>query len=170
MNKRVWVIQDREAGNVIDKASSYKEVCEMLRLYEKADKVAGVYQEDFYEIVCKIENTEASNITCDEYQQGAMTTADGIPDDLLIIYPTLGLAGEAGEVVEKIKKVLRNDNGKFTKEKRAEIAKELGDVLWYIAVLANNIGYKLSEIAEMNHAKLKDRKERGVIKSEGDNR
>jgi len=85
-----------------------------------------------------------------------------------ILYPTLGLAGEAGEVAEKIKKIIRDD--KQIIDEKEDIAKELGDVLWYVAAIGRDIGYSLEVIAEMNIKKLSDRKERGKIKGEGDNR
>jgi NTP pyrophosphatase (non-canonical NTP hydrolase) len=81
------------------------------------------------------------------------------------MYPTLGLCGEAGEVAEKVKKQVRD--GVFN---RHEVAKELGDVLWYLANISNDIGYSLKEIANMNVDKLRSRKERDVIKGSGDNR
>ena len=84
------------------------------------------------------------------------------------MYPTLGLAGEAGEVAEKVKKIIR-DNKNIVDE-REDIAKELGDVLWYVAAVARDIGFKLEAIAEMNIEKLESRKERGVIQGNGDNR
>lgn len=106
----------------------------------------------------------------DAYQDAAMKTAVFPTHDLLpIIYPALGLAGETGEVVDKIKKVIRA-GGSFTEEIKAGIAKELGDVLWYTAALSRQLGFNLSTIAEMNISKLADRKDRGVLKSEGDNR
>jgi NTP pyrophosphatase (non-canonical NTP hydrolase) len=82
-----------------------------------------------------------------------------------VMYPTLGLCGEAGEVAEKVKKQVRD--GVFN---RHEVAKELGDVLWYLANISNDIGYSLKEIANMNVDKLRSRKERDVIKGSGDNR
>lgn len=87
-----------------------------------------------------------------------------------IIYPALGLCGESGEVAEKIKKVLRDDGGAFTPEKRREIAKEIGDVLWYCSALANDLGYTLEDIAVMNLEKLFSRKDRGTLNGSGDNR
>ena len=91
-----------------------------------------------------------------------------------LIYPALGLCGEAGEVAEKIKKLWRNEHissGRQLKsEQTIEVVKELGDCLWYIAALAFELNIDLSYIAEKNLEKLKDRKERNVIKSEGDNR
>lgn len=87
-----------------------------------------------------------------------------------IIYPTLGLVGEAGEVADKVKKVLRDNNGDFTEAIKQELIKELGDVLWYIAALANDLGSNLEEVANTNLDKLHSRRDRGVIHGEGDNR
>ena len=81
------------------------------------------------------------------------------------VYPTLGLVSEAGEVADKIKKWLRD--GDANKE---DIAKELGDVLWYVAILAEDLGYPLSDVALMNIDKLDNRKKRGKLRGSGDNR
>ena len=86
------------------------------------------------------------------------------------IYPTLGLAGEAGEVAEKIKKVLRDKNGIIDEETKVLIQKELGDVLWYVAQIASEIGLDLDDVAKGNIEKLQSRKERGVLQGNGDNR
>lgn len=104
-----------------------------------------------------------------EYQNKAVSTAI-YPRCYQITYPALGLAGETGEVCEKIKKVLRDNNGDFTPEKIIEIEKELGDQLWYIANLANDLGLLLDTIAVKNIEKLLSRKERGVLGGSGDNR
>ena len=104
-----------------------------------------------------------------EYQKQAMQF-NNMPKEYAIVFPALGLNGEAGEVAEKVKKVLRDNNGAFTGEKCLEIAKELGDCLWYVAALANSIGYTLDEIGEMNIHKLMSRQQRGVIHGDGDNR
>lgn len=104
-----------------------------------------------------------------EYQQKAVSTAI-YSDNHRLIYPALGLCGESGEVAEKVKKVLRDCDGDVSTEKRNEIAKEIGDVLWYIANLANDLDYDLEDIAQMNIDKLFSRKERGVIGGSGDNR
>ena len=108
-------------------------------------------------------------MTLNEYQKGARETA-AYPRDMKIIYPTLGLTGEAGEVADKVKKVIRDNGENFSAERRLEIAKEIGDVLWYIAVLSDDIGYPLEEVAKMNYEKLHSRKARGVIGGSGDNR
>lgn len=104
-----------------------------------------------------------------DYQDAALTTAI-YPDDQEIVYPALGLCGEAGEVAEKVKKVLRDDLGNFTDEKKRIIAKELCDLLWYIAALSADLGYTLEEIADMNLKKLGDRALRGVLSGSGDDR
>jgi len=103
------------------------------------------------------------------YQKKALETAV-YPQQYKIIYPALGLTGEAGEVSDKVKKVLRDNSCLFTEDKKKEIAKELGDVLWYVAVMAHDLGISLEEIAQMNYQKLQSRKERGVLGGNGDNR
>lgn len=82
----------------------------------------------------------------------------------------MGLAGEAGEIAEKIKKVLRDDNGLITNEKKQEIKKELGDVLWYVSQIATELGLSLEESASFNIEKLTSRKERGKLQGSGDDR
>jgi NTP pyrophosphatase (non-canonical NTP hydrolase) len=86
------------------------------------------------------------------------------------LYPVLGLVGEAGEVAEKIKKIIRNKAGTPSEEDIQEIAKELGDVLWYIAALCTELELEMDTVATNNIAKLQDRLKRDKIKSEGDNR
>ncbi len=104
-----------------------------------------------------------------EYQVAALTTAV-YPEDKRIIYPALGMCGEAGEVADKVKKVIRDNAQNFTADKKLEIAKEIGDVLWYCAVLSHDIGFTLEEVAQMNIDKLQSRKERGMLGGSGDNR
>ena len=99
-----------------------------------------------------------------DYQLKAISTAI-YPTGYRVIYPTLGLTGEAGEVAEKVKKTLR-DGGLNVESLR----KELGDVLWYLAALARDLGLTLEEIAQENLKKLQDRKDRGVLKGSGDDR
>jgi len=108
-------------------------------------------------------------MTFDEYQEAAVATAI-YPKAQVIVYPTLGLTNEAGEVAGKLKKIYRDGNGEFTLEARQKIADELGDVLWYMAALARDLDITLSSIADANIAKLKDRQVRGVLGGSGDNR
>ena len=104
-----------------------------------------------------------------EYQEAALGTLLE-PGRMPILYPVLGLAGETGEVVDKVKKVIRDHGGEYTPERRREIAMELGDVLWYAAVLAKDLGYGLEDIARMNVEKIYMRKKNGTIHGDGDNR
>lgn len=108
-------------------------------------------------------------MTLNEYQEGARKTAI-YPQETKIIYPTLGLTGEAGEVADKVKKVIRDNNQQFTDERKQAIALELGDVMWYIASLAHDLGYSLEEIAQMNLDKLASRMNRNQIHGNGDYR
>ena len=101
------------------------------------------------------------------YQQEAAKTA--IYKDKLI-YPTLGLAGEAGEIANKVKKILRDNSGNLQESVREDLICELGDVLWYIAALATDLNVELSEVANKNIEKLNSRKNRGTIGGSGDNR
>lgn len=112
---------------------------------------------------------DIKNLSFNEYQSSAVTTAF-YTDELAVLYPTLGLAGEAGEVAEKVKKVLRDSGGEFSDEKVKEIRKELGDVLWYIALIAYDLNIPMNEIAEANINKLQSRSERGKLGGSGDNR
>lgn len=111
-------------------------------------------------------------MTFDEYQKAAITTAlesykDPIMQNSIWV---MGIAGEAGEIVEKWKKAVAYRQGEFTQEQFDDFKKELADVIWYIAVLAESLGLNLDEIMQQNVAKLADRKKRGVIKGQGDNR
>jgi len=107
----------------------------------------------------------------DDYQKRALTTVitsgDTFKDSL---HWVLGINGEAGEVAEKVKKIIRDKNGKMTKQDKQELAKEIGDVLWYLAVFAHDLGFSLDDIAQQNLDKLKSRKARGVLGGDGDNR
>ena len=104
-----------------------------------------------------------------EYQEKIKVTAK-YPSNVRVLYPCLGLAGETGEVCEKIKKVYRDNGGVFTHDKVEEIKKEIGDVLWYIQALCNDLGISMQDVAQLNVDKLFSRLERGVINGNGDNR
>ena len=103
-------------------------------------------------------------MTFDEYQKQAVTTAI-YNIEHQVTYPAMGLANEAGEVLGKVKKIIRD--GVYD---RAEIAKEVGDVLWYAAALCRDLDVSMGEVAQMNLDKLKDRQARGVLNGSGDNR
>ena len=113
----------------------------------------------------------------DEYQEEAANFAfyNGIT------YPTLGLCGEAGELANHVKKLIRDsgmpsdhdvqiDDRYMTEEMRSDLVLEAGDCLWYLANFCNDIGFSLSEVAELNLEKLKRRKEKGTLTGSGDHR
>ena len=102
-----------------------------------------------------------------EYQELARETAV-YPQETALAYTTLGLCSEAGEVADKVKKIYRDGQPELFYKNH--IAKELGDVLWYVAVLARDLGYSLEEIAQMNLDKLEDRMNRNKIQGSGDDR
>lgn len=121
-----------------------------------------------------IELDLSEELSLNAFQKRAASTADYPLLGENLLYPALGVAEEAGEIAGKIKKLWRN-KGKtaakdLTPEEKSAVVKELGDALWYVAQEATELGVTLQEVAEINTAKLLDRKERGVIKSEGDNR
>ena len=110
----------------------------------------------------------------DEYQEKAQKYDTGNPGDGLMsiafMEKILGLAGEAGEAVDKVKKILRDNNGEISAEARAELLKELGDTLWYIASVARYLDEPLSRVAKANLAKLESRYQRHQLHGSGDNR
>ena len=111
-----------------------------------------------------------------EYQESAAQfelmkrSAELLASDPAYVAKILGLVGEAGEVAEKYKKIIRDKEGKLSTADKAEITKELGDVLWYVAVLAGYLDVTLESVAKQNIAKLESRKNRGVQHGAGDNR
>ena len=105
-----------------------------------------------------------------DYQDRALETAIYPNRGANFVYPALGLVGEAGEVADKLKKVIRDNDGVLTDSVRDAVAAECGDVMWYIAVLAAELDYDLNEIAQINIDKLASRQQRGVLSGSGDNR
>ena len=110
-------------------------------------------------------------MTFEEYQKQALMTVLSTGDEFKdLLHWVLGITGEAGEVAEKLKKIIRDKNSVVSDDDKKELATELGDVLWYLAVFANDLGVSMDEIAQTNLDKLKSRKERGVLGGSGDNR
>ena len=112
-------------------------------------------------------------MTLKEYQERARGTAR-YPQEAALLYPVLKLAGEAGEVSEKLGKLMRDDGWRpgeaLDDPAREALTKELGDVLWYVASVAADLGVTLDEVAEVNLRKLEDRAARGVLHGSGDDR
>ena len=104
------------------------------------------------------------------YQKKARETAQYPNLGSNNIYPTLGLVGEAGEVAEKVKKVIRDKNGIFDEQSKKAIKKELGDVLWYLSNLCNEFDFSFEDVALQNLEKLKLRASKGKISGSGDDR
>lgn len=109
-------------------------------------------------------------MTFEEYQNKARQTANYPNVGSNFIYVALGLAGEGGEVAEKVKKLLRDKNGVMDEETKNKMCYELGDVLWYVSQMGVELGLSLEEIAEKNIEKIFSRQERGAISGSGDNR
>lgn len=110
-------------------------------------------------------------MTLEEYQKQALTTVISTDNQFRdLLHWVLGINGEAGEIAEKVKKIIRDKNGEVSEADKQELAKEIGDVLWYLAVFAHHLGVPLQQVAEQNLAKLKSRQERGVLQGSGDNR
>lgn len=103
-----------------------------------------------------------------EYQEKAAKAAFYEKNDL--VYLALGIAGEGGEVADHMKKVMRDDYGRITDERREILIKELGDVLWYVSKMAGELNVSLDDVAVINLVKIKDRVARGVQHGSGDNR
>ena len=104
------------------------------------------------------------------YQEQSRKTYNDIETNDPIVYPTLGLVNEAGEVAGKIKKIFRDKGGKVSEADKQALKAELGDVLWYLTQICTNLGLSLEDVAEANLDKLFSRLERGTIGGDGDNR
>jgi len=105
-----------------------------------------------------------------DYQQAALRTASPKTKKDEVFHLILGLVGEAGEIAEKAKKVVRDQKSDFATFDTDDLTKELGDVLWYVAVLADHFDIDLQDIADVNIAKLASRQQRGKLSGSGDNR
>jgi len=105
-----------------------------------------------------------------DYQTAALRTASPKDKKDEVFHLILGLVGEAGEIAEKAKKIVRDKGSDFSELDRDDLTKELGDVLWYVTVLADHFDIPMEEVASRNIAKLADRQKRNLIGGSGDNR
>jgi len=105
----------------------------------------------------------------DKYQMFVRSTK-AYDKEFALMYPILGLTNEAGEVAGKLKKIIRDDAGQLTPERLDDLVSELGDVLWYVTAIADDLGITIGDIFHANFIKISDRAKRGVIKGSGDNR
>jgi NTP pyrophosphatase (non-canonical NTP hydrolase) len=104
------------------------------------------------------------------YQRESRKTWNEIPMNHPIVYPTLGLTNETGELAGKIKKIFRDKEGVIGPQDREDLKKELGDILWYLTQICTELDLTLEEVAEANIEKLFSRLERGKIGGDGDER
>lgn len=104
------------------------------------------------------------------YQTDSRKTWNHVHTDHPIVYPTMGLANEAGEVAGKVKKIFRDRDGIISDTDRDALKEELGDVLWYLTQICTELDLTLEEVAEKNISKLASRMERGTIRGDGDQR
>ena len=109
-------------------------------------------------------------MTLNEYQEKALRTAADKSKHNEFFHLVLGLVGESGEIAEKVKKLVRDNDSDLSRLDKEDIAKELGDVMWYVATLASFLDYDLETIGDKNIAKLADRQTRGKLAGAGDNR
>src|SRR3954462_4526653 len=108
-------------------------------------------------------------MTLDDYQKKALSTNIN-PGTHIFFDRMFGLVGEAGEMADKVKKWIRDDQADWEKLDKDLMISELGDVLWYVATLADTLGYKLDDVAQKNVSKLADRKKRQALSGSGDSR
>ena len=143
---------------------------EYLESYEET--IAGTWDKSANKMIQRSEAEPPEYYEDDwqQYQQEATKTALHVKTDHPVVYPTLGLANEAGEVAGKIKKIFRDKQGKFSNEDLTDLKYELGDVLWYLSQVCTALDLDLGDVAEANLKKLLSRKTRGKLQGDGDKR
>lgn len=137
---------------------------------EELEAIRNSQNRYYQDIVIPREINVPKKNAFNEYQNTAFTTAVYPNKGNNLTYPVLGLGEEAGEVLGKLKKMMRDDGGVLSEERRQAFKKELGDVLWYVAATATELGFTLEEVVEANLEKLFGRRERGTLHGSGDDR
>ena len=146
------------------------EAYEYLETYEET--ITGTWDKSANKMIQRSEAEPPEYYEDDwqQYQQEATKTALHVKTDHPVVYPTLGLANEAGEVAGKIKKIFRDKQGKFSNEDLTDLKYELGYVLWYLSQVCTALDLDLGDVAEANLKKLLSRKTRGKLQGDGDKR
>ncbi len=116
----------------------------------------------------RVPDSDSAPFDFSTYQRDANVTGLVVAMDHPMVYPTLGLVNEAGEVAGKVKKIFRDHDGVVTQADRDALTLELGDVLWYLAELCTRLDIRLDDVAARNIEKLRGRKQRGTLKGSGD--
>lgn len=164
----VWKMSEQEVEKIVAAAFEEQGLSERVRMSGDTE-LADAMQRSMKQIAASL----SSGLTLNDYQEMAMETAV-YPKEFKVIYPALGITGEAGEVSDKIKKLIRDKGyrcgSSISNEDKHDIALELGDVLWYVVTSAHDLGYSLEQVALMNYQKLSNRKKQGVIGGSGDHR
>lgn len=122
------------------------------------------------ESYCNGQVVRINTMNFEEYQEKSRKTAVYPDAGKNFLYPVLGIAGESGEVADKVKKIFREKDGALDEHSKEELEKELGDLLWYMAQFATEIGISLDDVARKNIEKTQSRMDRGMLLGDGDNR
>lgn len=173
---REWAQCQAEANYIekyIGKSCQNEAKNEVSHTCELMSTVKEKQEEAWKKILLRLRSIAEANpagMTLREYQAKAALTAVYPNQGSNPIYPALGLAEEAGEVAGKVKRIIRDDGGTLTESRKAELVKEVGDVMWYVAAMCSELGVGMDEVSAANLAKLQDRKERGALHGKGDAR
>lgn len=165
IDDRIW----QSAHDFYITAHRYRGKLDIVRYMLELDGIVTATEQNEPMCFAVERRTLPNDLTFDTYADEVLKYGC-YPDTRRIEYPALGLNGEAGEVAEQVKKMVRDDGGKLSPERREKLLKEAGDVLWYVAALAADLGSSLGEVAQMNREKLAARNAKGQIHGEGSER
>jgi NTP pyrophosphatase (non-canonical NTP hydrolase) len=147
---------------------------DLSRPYNWGDALDGtmLFRAEAEALLAFVEGATGNALTFGEYSTQAIASATypGATTIECVMYLALKLAGEAGEVAQKIAKAVRDNASVIDETRRRALCSELGDVLWYVSAIAGELDSSLAEVAQQNLTKIKDRQARGAIGGDGDNR